>query len=146
MRGRDLREHAGLLRDQLDRGVRQPRPVPLRARLHPRREAGPVLVPGAAVSPGTRICSFEKPAALTGIAVLVLLAIATCVVSETVTVQLPPVFRVTLKALVPPASAALAGKTAFTSLEVIATVSFVLIKFQFAFTNLTMTLNAVPSA
>jgi hypothetical protein len=48
--------------------------------------------------------------------------------------------------LVPPESAALAGKTAFTSLELIATVSLVLIRFQFASTELTMTLNAVPSA
>ena len=106
----------------------------------------PVPVPGAAVSPGSRICSFVKLDALTGIAALVLLAMAACVVSEAVTVEVPPVFRVTLKALVPPESAALAGKTAFTSLEVIATVSLVLIKFQFASTELTVTLNAVPSA
>ena len=106
----------------------------------------PVLVPGAAVSPGSRICSFVKPDALTGIAALVLLAMAACVVSDAVTVELPPVLRVTLKALVPPESAALAGKTAFTSLEVIATVSLVLIKFQFASTELTVTLNAVPEA
>ena len=105
----------------------------------------PVPVPGAAVSPGTRICSLEKPPALTGIAVLVLLAMAVCVVSEAVTVALPPVFRVTLKSFVPPDKAAFAGNTAFASLEVIATVSLVLIKFQFASTAFTVTLNGVPA-
>ena len=105
----------------------------------------PVLVPGAVVSPGDRICSLVKPAALTGIAVLVPLAMPVCVVSEAVTVALPPVFSVTLKAFVPPESAALAGKIAFASLDVIATVSLVLIKFQFASTALTVTLKAVPA-
>ena len=61
------------------------------------------------------------------------------------TVALPPVLRVTLNVLVPPESAALAGKIAFASLDVIATVSLVLIKFQFASTALTVTLKAVPA-
>src|SRR5262249_44591954 len=65
--------------------------------------------------------------------------------SEAVTVELPLVLSVTLKLLVPPASAAFGGRTALLSLEVMATVSFVLIKFQFASTALTVTLNAVPA-
>src|SRR5882672_10693061 len=105
----------------------------------------PVLVPGAAVSPRSRICSFVKLDALTGIVALVLLAMAVCVVSEAVTVELPPVLSVILKSFVPPAKAAFAGKTAFASLEVMATVSLVLIKFQFASTAFTVTLNAVPA-
>src|SRR5262249_50945280 len=52
---------------------------------------------------------------------------------------------VTLKARVPLTRAALAGKVAFASLEVIETVSLVLIKFQFASTALTVTLKAVPA-
>src|SRR5947209_19553703 len=46
---------------------------------------------------------------------------------------------------VPLTSAALAGKIAFTSLELIATVSFVATKFQFASTALTVRLNATPA-
>ena len=105
----------------------------------------PALVPGAAVSPGSRIWSFVKPDALSGMAVLVLLAIAACVVSEAVTVALPPVFRVTLKSFVPPDKAAFTGNTAFASLEVIATVSLVFIRFQLASTAFTVTLNGVPA-
>src|SRR5262249_55955521 len=52
---------------------------------------------------------------------------------------------VTLNAFVPLTKAALAGRTALASLEVIATVSLVLIKFQFASTELTVTLKAVPA-
>src|SRR5215471_15518711 len=96
----------------------------------------PVPVPGAAVSPGTKSCSFVNVPAVTGIDELVLLVMPACVTSDAVTVELPPVFSVTLKLFVPLTNAALAGSTALLSLEVIATVSFVLIKFQFASTAL----------
>ena len=59
----------------------------------------------------------------------------------------PEVLKVTLKLCVPPANAALAGKTALVSDEVIPTVSVTLvIRFQFASTALTVTLKAVPAA
>ena len=76
---------------------------------------------------------------------LVLPGIAAWVTSEAVTVELPAVLSVTLKVPLPLVRAALAGKLAFTSLEVIATVSLVLIKFQFASTVRTVTLKAVPA-
>ena len=66
--------------------------------------------------------------------------------SEEVTVALPAVLSVMLKLLVPFTSAALAGKAALASLEVIATVSLVLTTFQLASTLLTITLKAVPAA
>ena len=105
----------------------------------------PLAVPGAEVSPGTRSWSLVNAPALTVIGELVLMAIAECVVFEAVTVAVPAVFSVTLKLFVPELSAALAGKTALASLEVIATVSFVLIRFQLASTALTVTLKAVPA-
>src|SRR5205823_12093997 len=64
---------------------------------------------------------------------------------EAVTVELPTVFRVMVNDFVPDASAAFAGSVAAESLEVIFTVSFVLIKFQFASTEFTVTLNDVPA-
>src|SRR5260370_27222464 len=68
------------------------------------------------------------------------------VLSEAVTVCRPPDLRVTLKDFVPATSAALAGRTAFASEEVMAAVSVALvIRFQFASTALTVTLNAVPA-
>src|SRR5882762_10358998 len=76
---------------------------------------------------------------------LELLAIAACVVSEAVTVELPAVLRVTLNAFVPETSCAPPGSTPLASLEVMATVSFVLITFQLASTALTVTLKAVPA-
>ena len=57
----------------------------------------------------------------------------------------PAVFSVTLKLFVPEIRAALAGSSALASLEVTATVSFVLIMFQLASTALTVTLKAVPA-
>src|SRR5262249_17075729 len=60
------------------------------------------------------------------------------------TVALPEVLRVTLTAFVPADSAALAGSTAFASLELIATVSLVFTTFQLASTALTVTLKPVP--
>ncbi len=76
---------------------------------------------------------------------LVLAVIPVWMESEAVTVRLPAVLRVTLKLLLPPTRAALAGKAAFTSLEVMATVSLVLIKFQFASTAFTVTAKDVPA-
>jgi len=105
----------------------------------------PVGLPGEADSPGERSCSLAKAPALTGTAGLVLAVMAGCVTSEAVTVALPLVFKVTLKTFAPFTNAALAGRTAFASLAAIATVSFVLIRFQNASTALTVTLNGVPA-
>ena len=82
---------------------------------------------------------------LTAMGGLVLLVIPVCVTSEAVTVALPAVLRVTLRLLVPLTRAALAGKAALRSLELIATVSLVLTTFQLASTVLTMTLNGAPA-
>jgi hypothetical protein len=57
----------------------------------------PEEVPGAAVSPGSRICSLTKGPALTVIGALVLGVLVASVTSVAVTVRLPAVFRVTLK-------------------------------------------------
>lgn len=57
-------------------------------------------------------------AALSGIAGLVLEAIVLWVTSDAVTVCEGAVFSVILKDLVPPTSAAFAGRTAFESLDV----------------------------
>src|SRR5439155_1114554 len=105
----------------------------------------PLPVPGAAASPGTSICSLLKAPPLTAIAGLVLLLIPVCVTSPAVSVALPAVLSVTLKLLVPPTNAALGGKTAFGSVELIATVSFVFMRFQLASTALTVILKAVPA-
>ena len=56
----------------------------------------PVAVPGAAVSPGARICILANTPALTAIAGLVLLVLLPSVTSETVSVWLPTLLRVTL--------------------------------------------------
>ena len=106
----------------------------------------PVGVPGAAVSPGARICNLVKVPELSGMAELVALPIPTWVTSEAVTVALPPALSVILNVFVPATNAAFAGSTALGSLEVIDTVSLVLIKFQFASTAMTVTLNGVPAA
>src|SRR5439155_1656669 len=86
----------------------------------------PLVVPGAAVSPGAKICNLAKAPTFTVMAGLVLPGIAACVTSEAVTVALPAVLSVTLNMPLPLASAALAGKAALASLEVMATVSLVL--------------------
>src|SRR5438552_4182934 len=70
---------------------------------------------------------------------------AVCVRLEAVAVALPAVLRVMLKFFVPLIKAALAGRAALASLELIATVSLVLIRFQLASTALTVTLKAVPA-
>ncbi len=60
--------------------------------------------------------------------------------SDAVTVQLPTVRLVTLKDLVPATNAALDGKMALASLEVMAVVSVTLLtRFQLASTALTVT-------
>src|SRR5262249_45679482 len=105
----------------------------------------PLLLPGAAASPGTSTCSFTKAPALTVMLELVLAVMAGCVTSEAVNVQLPAVLLVTVKALVPLESAALAGRVALASLELMATVSLVLTRFQLASTELTVTLKPLPA-
>src|SRR5438105_849749 len=68
------------------------------------------------------------------------------VASVAVRVALPAVLSVTLKLWLPPTSAALAGRPALASEEVIAMVSVgVVTGFQLASTALTVTLNAVPA-
>ena len=106
----------------------------------------PVEVPGAAVSPGARICNLVNKPELTVMAGLLLPVIPTRVTSAAVTVALPAVLSVRLKFLVPLTSAVLAGNTALASVEESATVSLVFTTFQFASTALTMTLKAVPAA
>ncbi len=105
----------------------------------------PVALPGAAVSPGTSNCSLVNAPGFTVKDGLVLALTPTCVLSEPVTVALPAVFAVRLKVLLPLTRAALAGKVAFESLEVIVTVSLVLIRFQLASTALTVTVKAAPA-
>src|ERR1051325_9809929 len=105
----------------------------------------PVAVPGAAVSPGKRICSLVTEPAFSVNDGLVLAVLLPSVVSVAVSVRLPAVLSVTLKVFVPATSAALAGIVALASLEVIATVSLVLTTFQFASTALTVMVNAVPA-
>jgi len=50
----------------------------------------PLAVPGTAVSPGARICSFVNAPTLTAIAGLVPPGMLACVTSDAVTVALPP--------------------------------------------------------
>src|SRR5438876_3069480 len=107
----------------------------------------PAALPGAAVSPGTNSCSFTNAPALTVMEELVLAVLVPSVMSVAVTVRVPEVLHVTLKVCVPPESAALAGRKAFESEEVIPTVSLTLVtKFQLASTALTVTLKALPAA
>ena len=105
----------------------------------------PDAVPGAAVSPGIRICSFANAPALTVVAGLVFAVIAPFVTSVAVNVGDDAVFGVTEKVLVPATSAAFAGSAAFGSVDVIPTVSVDETGFQFASTALTVTLNAEPA-
>ena len=106
----------------------------------------PVGVPGAAASPGARICNFANVAALTVMNGLVMDGMDGVDVSEAVRVALPAVFKVTLKVCVPLANAALDGNVALLSVEVMPTVSLTLVTtFQFASTALTVTLNAAPA-
>src|SRR6476646_7238703 len=76
---------------------------------------------------------------------LVFSVVALCVRFEAVMVWLGAVLKVTTNDWLPPTSAALAGSTAFVSLEKIRIVSLVLIWFQFASTALTVIENAEPA-
>ena len=106
----------------------------------------PLTVPGTAVSPGKRICKLVNVPGLKVIAGLVFGVRAGCVTSDAVNVELPAVFKVTVKLFVPDTSGAFAGKVAFTSVEVIPTESLmVLTRFQLASTALTVALKAVPA-
>ena len=88
----------------------------------------PEAVPGAAVSPGSKTWSFTKDPTPTATAELVPAAMPGLVTSLAVTVQLPTVRFVTVTIMVPPDRAPLAGSTALASLEVICTVSLVLMR------------------
>src|SRR5436190_2645937 len=105
----------------------------------------PVALPGAAVSPGTRICSLVKAPALTVIDGLVLAVLVPSVISVDVIVQLPAHFGVTAKVALPAESAALAGWVSAGSVVVMPTVSVLLTGFQLASTALTVTLNDAPA-
>src|SRR5437868_5378082 len=105
----------------------------------------PVTLPGDAVSPGTRSCSLANAPGLTVKEELVLALMPGVVTSEAVTLALPAVLAVTLKVFAPFTRAALAGKPALRSFEVIATVSLVVTKFQLASTALTVRVNGVPA-
>ena len=106
----------------------------------------PVADPGAAVSPGTRSWSFVNAPALTVMDGLVFAVFDPSEISVAVSVLLPAVFSVTLKVLVPLTSAALAGRDALASFEVIPTTSVTLLTmFQFASTAFTVTVKAVPA-
>src|SRR5437016_706885 len=105
----------------------------------------PLELPGEAVSPGTSSCSLANPPGLIVMAELVLLVMPPCVESDAVTVWLPAALSVTLKTLTPLVNPVLDGKVAFASLDVIATVSFVLIKFQLASMALTVTVKATAA-
>src|SRR5438552_3894904 len=104
-----------------------------------------MLVPGAALSPGANNCNFTNVPAVTVTEELVLAVFEPSVTSVAVRVALPAVLSVTLKLFVPFTSAALAGKATFVSVDVIATVSLVLIRFQLASTALTRTLKGDPA-
>src|ERR1051325_1986269 len=65
--------------------------------------------------------------------------------SVAVSVRLPAALSVTLNVWLPDERAAFAGKVAFASDDVMPTVSLVLIKFQQASTERTVTLNGVPA-
>ena len=77
---------------------------------------------------------------------LVLGVLEPSVLSVAVRVAAPAVFNVTLKACVPALKAAVAGKVALASLDVMPTVSVtVLTRFQLASTALTVTVKLVPA-
>src|SRR5437763_6209849 len=78
----------------------------------------PVAVPGAATSPGNRICSLVTAPGLTVMGGLVLEVLAPSVMVVAVTVQLPTGLKVNEKVLVPEASAVLAGCVSFGSVVV----------------------------
>ena len=78
---------------------------------------------------------------------LVLAVLVPSVESVAVTVRVPAVFMVTLKVWVPARSAALPGRAALVSEQVIAMLSLTLVmEFQFASTALTVIVKAAPAA
>src|SRR6266699_2295533 len=99
----------------------------------------PVALPGEALSPGARICSLLKAPGRTWSVGVEEFWIARWEASEAVSVALPAVLRVTLRLLAPLTNAALAGKAALRSLELMATVSLVLTIFQYGSAALTVT-------
>src|ERR1044071_1131872 len=106
----------------------------------------PVVVPGAAISPGARSCNLTKAPELMVMAGLVLEVFEPSVLSLAVSVAVPPVLKVTLKDLVPATKEALAGRRAFPSEDVRPAISVtVLTRFQLASTDLTVTLNGEPA-
>ena len=107
----------------------------------------PVAVPGAAFSPGRRICSFVKVPAFAVIAELVLAVLVPSVTLLAVTVQLPAVLKVTVKFLVPDARVLFAGCVSLGSVVVIlmVLVGAELTTFQFASTALTVTVKPLPA-
>ena len=77
---------------------------------------------------------------------LVLFVLVGSVTSDAVSVWLPAVLKVTLRACVPETRAVLAGRVALVSVQAIAITSVTLvIRFQKASTALTVTLRAVPA-
>src|SRR5437867_2863960 len=107
-----------------------------------------LAVPGAAVSPGTRSCSFVNAPRFTVIGGLVLAVLFVSVMSLAVTVGVPTALSVTLNVFVPEESAAFAGRVALVPDEVIPTVSVgaEVITFQAASTAFTVTVNTTPAA
>ncbi len=106
----------------------------------------PVLLPGAAVSPGANSCNFTNGPALTAIDGLVLAVLAPSVRSEAVRVCEPAVLNVTLRVWVPETKGMFAGKPALASLEAVPIVSvMVFTTFQKLSTALTVMLKGVPA-
>ena len=108
----------------------------------------PVAVPGAAVSPGARICSLVNAPALAVMAGLVFAVLVPSVTLLALTVQLPAVLKVTVKFLVPEAKVLFAGCVSFGSVVVmlIVFVGAEPTTFQFASTALTVTVKPLPAA
>src|SRR5437879_22369 len=108
---------------------------------------GAKITPAVALAGGAvwnpKVLAPPEPKLIAG---LVLAVLALLVMSVAVTVALLPVVRVIAKVFVPATNAVLAGRIAFTSLELRPTVSVTLVAmFQFASTALTVTLNAVQA-
>ena len=105
----------------------------------------PEAVPGAAVSPGSRIWSFANAPPVIVVAGLVLAVFVPSLWSVAVTVAEPAVTSAIDSVFVPATRAAGAGGVAFASLVLSATVSTAETGFQFASTALTVTLKAAPA-
>src|SRR5207253_1481346 len=101
---------------------------------------------GAALSPGSKICSLVATPDWIVMAGLVLAVLLPSVRSLAVTVADPGVLSVTVKFFAPATRAALEGSVALVSLEVMpARSAAVLTAFQLASTALTVTVNGVPA-